>query len=79
MITALPGVGKSVLAAVVRRNAEQKACLGACHFIQHNDSQRNNPRIVIESITRQLCERIEGFKEKLHGRLSSCNQTLERN
>ena len=71
MITALPGVGKSVLAAVTCRNAKEKGMLGACHFIEHNNSQRNNPRFIIESIARQLCDSVKGLKEKLHERLSS--------
>ena len=76
MITALPGVGKSVLAAVACRHAQEKGCLGACHFLQHNNSQRNNPRVVIESIARYLCESIKDFKEALDRKLSSMNNDV---
>ena len=77
VITALPGVGKSVLAAVACRNAEKKSRLGACRFIQHNNSQRNNPRIVIESIARHFCDRIEGFKDKLYCKMSSLQPDMK--
>ena len=78
VITALPGVGKSVLAAVACRNAREKGRLGACHFVQHNDSQRSNPRIVIESIARHLCDTIEGFKEQLHNQLLSLQSDIRK-
>ena len=71
VIRALPGVGKSVLAAVACRNAQEKDYLAACHFIQYNNTERNNPKMVIESIVRHLCDTVEGFKETLHVRLSS--------
>ena len=69
VITALPGLGKSVLAAVACRNAREKGRLGACHFVQQIDSQCSNPRVVIESIALHLCDAIEGFKEQLHSQL----------
>ena len=71
VITALPGVGKSVLASVICEELQEKGTLGACHFIQHNNSQCNNPRVIIESIARHLCENVDGFKDKLDIRLTS--------
>ena len=70
VITALSGVGKSVLASVICKDLQEKGTLGACHFIQHNNSQCNNPRVVIESVTRHLCENVDGFKDKLDCRLT---------
>ena len=70
VITAMPGVGKSALDVVACRHTQEKGCLGACHFLQHNNWQRNNPRVVIESIARNLCESIRGFKECISRRLS---------
>ena len=69
VITALPGVGKTVLAAVICKELREKGTLGACHFIQYNNSQRNNPRVIIESIAHHLCDNVDGFKDKLDRRL----------
>ena len=48
----------------------------ACHFLQHNNSQRSNPRVVAESIARHLCESIEGFKEASDRKLSSMKKDV---
>ena len=78
VITAVPGVGKSVLAAVACMNLREKGCLGACHFLQHNNSQRSNPSVVVESIARQLCESVEGFIEKLDDQLVSLQPDIRK-
>ena len=71
VFTGPPGVGKSVLAAVVCEEARVKGKLAACHFIQHNNSHRSNPRVVIESVVCHLCDSVEGFKENLEEQLLS--------
>ena len=69
-VTARPGVGKSVLAAVTCQIMHEQGKLAACHFIEHNNSLRNNPKLIIESLASHLCDSIVGFEQKLEERLS---------
>ena len=65
-----PKAGSKALVITACRKLQKRGTLGFCHFIQHSNSQSNNPRVIIESITRHLCDKVDGFKEKLDGRLT---------
>ena len=76
ILTAGPGVGKSVFAAkVCKMYAEQ---LAACHFCQYNQSDYRNPRMIIESLASIMCDNVAGFKAKLNDQLkrSHSKETL---
>ena len=64
ILTAGPGVGKSVFAAeVCKRYAGQ---LAACHFCQYNQTDYRNPRMIIESLASIMCDNVPGFEVKLN-------------
>ena len=65
LITAQPGMGKSVLAALACKNLQNDNKLAACHFIQHDNSLTNDPRNIIESVVKNLCETVPNFRQKL--------------
>ena len=50
------GIGKSVIAAALTQRARNKGHLGAAYFCRHNDGTRNNPRYLVGTIARQLCD-----------------------
>jgi gas vesicle protein len=65
VLTAGPGVGKSVLAAKVIDAYIEKESLAACHFCKFNDSSLSNPLKMIQSLANQMCDSVKGFKDKL--------------
>ena len=50
------GIGKSVIAGALIQRARNKGHLGAAYFCRHNDGTRNNPRYLVGTIARQLCD-----------------------
>ena len=50
------GIGKSVIAGALAQRARNKGHLGAAYFCRHNDGTRNNPRYLVGTIARQLCD-----------------------
>jgi hypothetical protein len=78
ILTADPGVGKSVFAAEVCRMYAEQGQLAACHFCQYNKSDYSNSRMIIESLASNMCDNVKGFKAKLDGQLqrSHSRQTL---
>jgi WD40 repeat protein len=78
ILTAGPGVGKSVFAAEVCRIYAGKGQLAACHFCQYNKSDYSNPRMIIESLASNMCENVKFFKAKLDEQLqrSHSRETL---
>ena len=51
-----PGVGKSVMAAVLAQRMRKSEHLGAAYFCRHNDDTRNDPRYLLGTVACQLCE-----------------------
>ena len=51
-----PGVGKSVMAAVLAQRTRKAGHLGAAYFCRHNDGTRNDPRYLLGTVACQLCE-----------------------
>ena len=51
-----PGVGKSVMAAVLAQRKRRAGHLGAAYFCRHNDGTRNDPRYLLGTVACQLCE-----------------------
>ena len=50
------GIGKSVIAGALTQRTRNKGHLGAAYFCRHNDGTRNNPRYLVGTIARQLCD-----------------------
>ena len=73
VLTAGPGVGKSVLAAKVIDAYIEKESLAACHFCKFNDSSLSNPLKMIQSLANQMCDSVKGFKDKLLEQLKRPN------
>ena len=69
ILTAGPGVGKSVFAAEVCRKYSELGKLAAAHFCKYNKSDYRNPRKVIESMASIMCDNLTGFKAKLDDQL----------
>ena len=51
-----PGIGKSVMAAVLAQCMRKAGHLGAAYFCRHNDGTRNDPRYLLGTVACQLCE-----------------------
>ena len=65
ILTAGPGVGKSVFAGKVCQIYGEMGKLAACHFCKFNDSNLRNPLSMLQSLASQMCDNVKGFKEKL--------------
>ena len=65
ILTAGPGVGKSVLAAKVCEMYEKREKLAACHFCDFKNPDYSNPQRIVRSLFNQMCHNIKGFRDKL--------------
>ena len=65
ILTAGPGVGKSVLSAKVCDAYKQKCRLAAYHFCDFRNSDYSNPNRILQSLASQMCDGVEGFRDKL--------------
>ena len=66
ILTAGPGVGKSVLLAKICEMYKQYGQLAACHFCDFKKSDYSNPYIILESLASQMCDNVDGFREGLN-------------
>ena len=74
LLKAGPGFGKSVFAAKVCEDFKKKGKLAACHFCDFSDSNLKKPILMLQSLASQMCENVNGFKEKL---LDQLKRSLE--
>ena len=65
ILTAGPGIGKSVLAAKVCELYKQKGQLAGYHFCDYRNTNCANPSSILQSLASQMCDTIVGFREKL--------------
>ena len=65
ILTAGPGMGKSVLSAKVCQQYRERGQLAGCHFCDFKKSECSNPLRILESLASQMCENIDGFRDKL--------------
>ncbi len=65
ILTAGPGVGKSVLSAKVCQQYQQRGQLAACHFCDFRNSDYSNPKRILQSLASQMCNNVEGFRDEL--------------
>ena len=65
ILTAGPGIEKSVLSAKICELYEESSQLAACHFCDFRTSDYRDPYRILQSLASQMCESIDGFREKL--------------
>ncbi len=65
ILTAGPGVGKSVLSAKVCEQYQQRGQLAGCHFCDFRNSDYSNPKRILQSLASRMCDNVEGFRDKL--------------
>ena len=65
ILTAGPGVGKSVLSAKVCELFKQRGQLAAYHFCDYRNSECTNPSSILQSLASQICDNVDGFRDKL--------------
>lgn len=56
-------MGKSVFASKFCTLAYEKNTLAACFFFQHHKARRNNPIVLVKTLTHQLCTNIPCYKQ----------------
>jgi hypothetical protein len=66
ILTAGPGVGKSVLSAKVCELYKQRDQLAAYHFCNFRNSDYSDPHRILQSLASQMCDNVEGFRDKLN-------------
>ncbi|KXJ05737.1 uncharacterized protein LOC110232539 [Exaiptasia diaphana] len=71
VLQAGPGMGKSVVAAKLCQFYKEKGNLGACHFFQHDNSLHNDPRLMLQSVARQLCDSLPDYKAAVEKQLKT--------
>ena len=64
-LTAGPGMGKSVLSAKLCQKYKESGQLAGCHFCDFKKSDCNNPLKILQSLASQMCDNVDGFREKL--------------
>ncbi len=61
-------MGKSIIAAVACKRFREH--FAACHLFQYNNTRYNDPRFFLQSLSRQLCNAVQEYKENLASKLS---------
>ena len=70
VISGNPGMGKSVISAVVSQRMKKAGMLAGSHFCQHNNSRYRDPRLMLQSLARHLCQAMPNYKDALVEQLS---------
>ena len=65
ILTAGPGVGKSVLSAKACELYKERGQLAACHFCSFKNYDSRNPHRILQALASQMCDNIGGFRDKL--------------
>ena len=65
ILTAGPGVGKSVLSAKACELYKERGQLAACHFCDFKNYDSRNPHRILQSLASQMCYNVGGFRDKL--------------
>lgn len=61
LISANPGMGKSVLAAKLCATYKLEGNLAGCFFFQHHLGRRSNPKMLVQTLCYQFQSTIEGY------------------
>ena len=65
ILTAGPGVGKSVLSSKACELYKERGQLAACHFCDFKNYDSRNPHRILQALASQMCDNIGGFRDKL--------------
>lgn len=65
VLTAGPGIGKSVFAAKLCQVYEESGKLAACHFCKFNYADYRDPHKMLQSLAVHMCEKVKGFEKAL--------------
>ena len=65
ILTAGPGIGKSVLAAKVCELYKQSGQLAGCHFCDYRKANCAKPSSILQSLASQMCDNVVGFRDEL--------------
>ena len=65
ILTGGPGIGKSVLSAKVCKDYSERDKLAGRHFCDFRKSNYSKPSNILESLASQMCDNVDGFREKL--------------
>ena len=70
VISGNPGMGKTVISAVVSQRMQRVERLSGSHFCQHNNSRYRDPRLMLQSLACHLCQAMPSYKDALVEQLS---------
>ena len=70
VISGNPGMGKTVISAVVSQRMQRVGRLSGSHFCQHNNSRYRDPRLMLQSLACHLCQAMPNYKDALVEQLS---------
>ncbi|CAH3019036.1 unnamed protein product [Porites evermanni] len=70
VISGNPGMGKTVISAVVSQRIQKAGRLSGIHFCQHDDSRYRDPRLMLQSLACHLCQAMPTYKDALVEQLS---------
>ena len=70
VISGNPGMGKTVISAVVSQRMQRVGRLSGSHFCQHNNSRYRDPRLMLQSLASHLCQAMPNYKDALVEQLS---------
>ena len=70
VISGNPGMGKTVISAVVSQRMQKVGRLSGSHFCQHNNSRYRDPRLMLQSLACHLCQAMPNYKDALVEQLS---------
>ena len=65
ILTAGPGIGKSVLSAKVCQEYRRRCKLAGRHFCDFRKSNYSKPSNILQSLASQICDNVDGFRETL--------------
>ena len=65
ILTAGPGIGKSVLSAKVCQDYSKSKQLAGRHFCDYQTSDSSNPSRILESLASDMCDNVNGFRDEL--------------
>ena len=65
ILTAGLGIGKSILSAKVCQDYSKRGKLAGRHFCDFRKSNYSKPSNILQSLASQMCDNVDGFREKL--------------
>ena len=70
VISGAAGMGKSVISAVSCQKMLEAGRLAGSHFCQHDRARHRNPKVMLQSLARQLADSLPDYKKALVEKLS---------